>query len=122
MVPKVTTIDVDTKLDAVGHVERRRLLYALLEEARNGGAVLEFERLHIGSNGGERAASLWHRHLPKLEEGGFVVVDVDRKRVETGARFDALVPLLDHLAASGAEPSVDRAVTGTGAAVHGADR
>jgi hypothetical protein len=86
----------DSHLDALGHVDRRRLLLALLE------ANTEVEVDQLTSDAAEATlqVSMHHVHLPKLDDYGFVDANLDRDTVTTGPRFDEIRPLLELLDAN----------------------
>lgn len=88
----------DEILDALDHIQRRKLLRALLvhdpqdDESvvvdANGSADEEFTRL----------VGMRHVHLPKLEDYGFVVWNRDTNEVSKGPNFEEIRPLLELIA------------------------
>jgi hypothetical protein len=90
------TVSFDAQLEALRDVDRRRLLRALLnaEEADLpiGLDQPEYETAERGV-----LVSLQHVHLPKLEDPGFVDVNLDQHSVTRGPRFDEIEPLLELL-------------------------
>ncbi|AEN07807.1 hypothetical protein Halar_0574 (plasmid) [halophilic archaeon DL31] len=66
---------VDERLDTVGHPVYRRVLHTLLDSFRH------------GPDGRNQAVALGHRHLPKLEALGFVVVGAVRDLVTACANL-----------------------------------
>ncbi|RAW45651.1 ArsR family transcriptional regulator [Halorubrum sp. 48-1-W] len=91
----------DSHLDALGHVARRRLLLALLDTSSADDGAVEFDRLASDSAEGDPLLSMRHRHLPKLEEHGFIDVDPDSRSVSKGPHFEEIRPLLELLDENG---------------------
>lgn len=87
----------DSQLDAIGHVDRRRLLLALLNGSSEDDGPIEYDRLADDFDGRDVLLSMRHRHLPTLEEHGFVDADPDRRSVSRGPRFDEIRPLIELL-------------------------
>jgi hypothetical protein len=90
-----TRTAMDSVLDAVSNVYRRRVLVEILED----GQAYVPDRLRYVANGGgidpeELRIELFHVHLPKLDASGFVEWDPDRREVRRGPRFDEVAPLL----------------------------
>jgi hypothetical protein len=96
MSEEITATSFDDCLDALDHVERRRLLLALLNGTSGAGGVA-FGRLDVTNADGTMKLAMYHVHLPKLERLGFVDADWDRRSVARGARFDGIRPLLELL-------------------------
>ena len=86
----------DARLDALGHVDRRRLLLALLN-AEEATLPIEPDQLESETAESDVLLSLQHIHLPKLEDLGFVDADPDHHAVTTGPRFEEIKPLLELL-------------------------
>jgi len=86
----------DTCLDALRHVDRRRLLLALLntEEAA---LPIELDQLEYETAESNVLVSFHHNHLPKLEGQGFVDANPDHHSVTRGPRFEEIKPLLELL-------------------------
>lgn len=87
--------------------QRRRMLLNYLSEHRKPCSINELAR-ELSSRTTETAAdevkydrinemeiSLFHLHVPKLEDAGVVEMDLDRKIVQPGDRFDAVLSLSD---------------------------
>lgn len=82
---------LDEQLNALAHVQRRRVLLALREENSRG--------IEIGAESGridtqEALLAARHNHLPKLEELGFVRWDRSSDVVTKGPQFGEVEPLL----------------------------
>jgi hypothetical protein len=97
MSKEVTSTSFDGHLDALGHIDRRRLLFALLDATAEGDLPVEVERLGHTTAGDVPRLSMHHLHLPKLDDQGLVHVDLDHYSVTPGPRFDEIKPLLELL-------------------------
>ena len=90
----VTSFDIH--LDALRHVDRRRLLLALLN-AEETALPIELDQLEYETADRDVLVSFHHSHLPKLEDLGFVDANPDQHSVTTGPRFEEIKPLLELL-------------------------
>ena len=86
----------DTHLDALGHVERRRLLLALLD-VEEAALPIELDQLEDETAESDILLSFHHNHLSKLEDLGFVDATPDHHSVTKGPRFEEIEPLLELL-------------------------
>ena len=100
MSKEVTSTSFDAHLDALGHVDRRRLLFALLHASVKGDLPVEVEQLGQPTAEDDLGLSMHHVHLPKLDDQGFVDANLDRNSVTPGPRFDDIKPLLELLDAN----------------------
>ena len=91
---------MDAQLDALGHVDRRRLLIALLHAASEGDGTVELDQMASDTAERRLDVSMHHSHLPTLEAEGFVDTTEDDRAVTTGPRFEDIVPLLELLDAN----------------------
>lgn len=85
----------DEMLDAVGAIQRRRVLVELLEapdDSVHGITDSETEPQFEADS-----TSMQHVHLPKLENYGFIDWDQDEHVVKRGDKFDEIKPLLELL-------------------------
>lgn len=103
----------ERSLDAVGDVQRRRVLTALLEQDRRDDDPIVHEDGDDATEVRRRLRDeLHHVHLPKLEDEGFVVWNRDAGEITPGPRFEELRPLLrlldDHAAVPPDEESRGR--------------
>mgnify|MGYP000220320029 CR=1 FL=1 len=89
---EVAAKSLDACFEALGDVERRRLLLALVNESSGDGAVA-LDQLYPDASD----VSLHHVHLPKLEALGFIDVDRQQGSVTEGPRLDEIRPLLELL-------------------------
>ena len=86
---------LDEQFDAMTHPLRRRLLVRLLEHNPQKGDV-DPSSLHEGEQPVEvLEAEMFHTHLPKLEDAGFIVWHQDTNEVVKGPRFEEIRPLLE---------------------------
>jgi hypothetical protein len=99
MSEEIASTSFDGHLDALGHVDRRRLLLELLDASTEGRLPVDIDRLADGTAEDLRV-SMHHVHLPKLDDYGFVDANPDRYTVTTGPRFDEIRPLLELLDAN----------------------
>jgi len=86
----------DTRLDALRHAARRRLLLAL-PDAEEAGLPIELDQLQYETAESEVLLSLLHNHLAKLEDRGSVDANPDQHSVTTGPRSEEIRPLLEVL-------------------------
>ena len=101
----------DTILDALSDVHRRRVLVRLLDHnpqpveqlstasrdayETNTGLVDEFLTGTLEINGADNESiRLYHCHLPKLVDYGFIEWDRDENETHKGPNFDEIRPLL----------------------------
>ena len=91
-----TVTSFDTHLDALGHVERRQLLLALLD-VEEAALPIELDQLEYETAESDVLLSFRHNHLPKLEDLGFVDVNPVQHSVTRGPHFEEIRPLLKHL-------------------------
>lgn len=88
--------NVDDAFDALSHAQKRSVLVALLDDQTSS------ERQLLG-DGGKLADEEWritmeHKHLPKLEEYGFIDWDGESvTEVSKGPAFEDIRPLLELL-------------------------
>lgn len=90
-------VPFDAALDALGHVQRRELLFALLERGRRGDSTVALADSAAGTDTYEHRVTTDDTHLPKLVEYGYVDWNRDAGAVERGPDFDEIEPLLELL-------------------------
>jgi hypothetical protein len=88
--PDVIDAEIDTMMDALGSRERRVVLVSLLAAGSDDRMAFVEERL----DGDHVRTSLYHTHLPRLEEAGYVTYDHDAGTIEMGSNFPQVEPLL----------------------------
>jgi len=87
---------MDEYFEALANIHRRRLLVALLEHNPQQDDVTTPEDVHEGEKSLEvLQKELYHSHLPRLEEAGFIRWNRDTHEVVKGPRFDEIRPLLE---------------------------
>lgn len=95
---EATTDDstIDDLFDALSDVHRRRVLLALRDDGRLTDRSVTAEAfLHTADDA--TRLEFHHRHLPQLDDDGFVEWDRDAATVARGPRFEAIRPLLTRL-------------------------
>lgn len=93
---------IDAVAEALSSVRRRRLLTALLEHSPQEAIVAtvsddaepDTEAVQI---------EMYHNHLPRLDDSGFIEWDRERNRVRKGPTFDTIEKVLERLAEDGDE-------------------
>ncbi len=87
---------MDEYFKALSNVHRRRLLVALLDHNPQQDAVDVPEEVDKGDISLEALRlELYHSHLPRLEEAGFIRWNRDTHEVTRGPNFDEIRPLLE---------------------------
>lgn len=89
----------DELLDALGHIQRRTLLRALLVHNPQGDDSVKVDGDESDEEELERLVGMKHVHLPKLESHGFISWNRDTNEVSKGPNFVEIRPLLETLAA-----------------------
>lgn len=92
------TRTLDDCLDALGHVQRRKLLRALLVHNPQDDDSTRIDPNESNGEELERLVAMKHVHLPKLEDYGYISWDRDTNEVSKGPDFDEIRPLLEVLA------------------------
>lgn len=93
--PQVASFD--DCLDALAHVQRRKLLVALLDHNPQDDIPFSVADAENDIDPFERLVQMRHRHLPKLADYGFIEWDEDTHEVSKGPNFDEIKPILDLL-------------------------
>lgn len=107
------TVDPTTPFDemllALADVHRRRLLVALLDhDERAEDDTRVPEDVHTGESDLERLRILlFHVHLPKLDDAGFVRWERATGTVESGPRLEEIRPFLELMDEKAGELPVD---------------
>ena len=91
---------IDLTFRVLSNEHRRRILTELLEVHKNGGVCVPEEVVAEEEELDTVHVALTHRHLPLLEETGFVEWDVSAHIVHRGDKFDEVRPLLRLLTAN----------------------
>lgn len=86
---------VDLMFDALSHPLRRRILTTLAAVFPPDDAALTPEEFHTGDEDVDRfRTELYHAHLPRLADAGYIEWDRDTFIVRRGSNFDEIAPLL----------------------------
>lgn len=88
---------LDEQLEAVAHVERRRLLVALSKENPLTDVPHEIDESEDDAETLERRVAMRHNHLPRLDDHGFVRWDRENSLVARGPEFEKIRPLVASL-------------------------
>ena len=86
----------DEMFDVLADQKRRTLLFALLETSPHIDAPINHDSPPDASR-----VEYQHRHLPKLDDCGFIEWTPGINEVERGPQFDEIAPLLELLDAHG---------------------
>lgn len=95
----VAALSFDGVLDALAHVQRRKLLVALLEHNPQDDSPVAIADREDDADALNRLMLMRHLHLPKLEEYGFIDWDEATHEVRKGPKFAEIRPFLELLAA-----------------------
>lgn len=85
---------LDGHLEALGRLERRRLLLRLANATPHDESHIDFSDVECTAGELDPLIAMRHLHLPVLEEYGFIQWDCKKLRVTKGPRFDELEPFL----------------------------
>lgn len=89
----------DDILAALAHVQRRKLLVALLDHNPQDDTPVFIADDKSDLDPIERLVEMRHNHLPKLADYGFIEWDKDVNEVSKGPNFDEIKPILELLVA-----------------------
>jgi hypothetical protein len=84
-------------LDAVGDIQRRKLLVALLTHNPQDDESVAIVADESADEELTRLVEMQHVHLPKLEDYGFITWNRDTNEVSKGPNFEEIRPLLELL-------------------------
>ena len=87
----------DERLEALGRLERRRLLLRLSTPNPHDDPCIDFNVSDRNGDELDPYVMMRHLHLPTLEEAGFVRWDREKHQVTKGPRFGELEPFLHAL-------------------------
>lgn len=87
----------DEMLDAVGDIQRRKLLVALLTHNPQDDESVAIVADESADEELTRLVEMQHVHLPKLEDYGFITWNRDTNEVSKGPNFEEIRPLLELL-------------------------
>lgn len=81
-------------LEALGRLERRRVLLRLANATPHNNPCIDFSDVEPTAEERDPLVPMRHLHLPVLEEYGFIQWDRKNHRVTKGPRFNELEPFL----------------------------
>jgi hypothetical protein len=94
----------DNAFNALANEDRRSFLLDLLESNPQDADVESSTRGSVLTEAEQRAQTeMYHVHLPKLEEYGYIEWDEDTNEVIKGPQFEEIRPLLEFMSSDGAE-------------------
>ena len=85
---------VDDQFKALAHVERRRLLVALLRDDPQSDVPSKIDESEDDAEISRRRIAMRHDHLPRLDDHGFVEWDRKNSLVAKGSKFEQIEPFL----------------------------
>ena len=88
---------LDELLDALGNVQRRKLLRALLIQNLQDNEPVLVDEADATDQELTEFLEMNHLHLPKLANEGYIIWNRDSKEVSKGPNFEEIRPLLDLL-------------------------
>lgn len=89
---------LDQALSALSRTPRRRVLLALTDDSPRQQETFETGKFAPKDPDGETMQiELYHRHLPRLDETGYIEWEEETGRIRRGADFDEIRPLLELL-------------------------
>lgn len=90
---------IDQLFDVMANEYRRQLLLALAEHHQDDGAVVRVPDDVAASDADRQTleTELYHAHLPKLADGGFIEWDRETDAVRKGPRFEDIYPVVELL-------------------------
>lgn len=84
----------DEVLDALSHPIRRRLLFSLYKRGQDASELPLQQVSGLAFEGENIQDKLYHVHLPKLEDKGYVRWDSDEYTITQGPEWNQIEPLL----------------------------
>lgn len=81
---------IDSVMNALMKPERRRVLFRLLDEPTE--ASVESITRHLSEE--DAQLKLYHAHLPKLSDEGYIMWDTDREAISRGPNYAYVEPVL----------------------------
>ena len=97
-------LEFDRVLDVFSHRYRRQILLAIDADNPSDRNTLTPAELDVGTDDPERfETELYHRHLPKLDDAGYIDWDREANAVRRGANYEEIAPLVRLLQNHGAE-------------------
>lgn len=87
--------DLGELLEVLSHPHRRRIITLLHDQNPRDEEEFELEELADDDEFEDETIDLFHNHLPKLAEAGFVNWNQEQQIVTRGPRFEEIAPLID---------------------------
>lgn len=94
-------------LDALAHIQRRKLLVALLTHNPQDDEPVVIDTDESAEEELTRLIGMRHIHLPRLEEHGFITWNQETNEVSKGPNFEEIRPLVELLETHQDELPVD---------------
>ena len=91
-------VPLDDALDALAHIQRRKLLFALLDHNPQDDSPIIVAPTEDETDTLEPVLETYHLHLPKLADYGFIDWNQETHEVAKGPNFDKINSLLELLA------------------------
>ncbi|WP_276258973.1 DUF7344 domain-containing protein [Haloglomus litoreum] len=97
-------MSTDSAFEALTHEQRRTLLLALLESNPQEAGVASLTGKSELTDAEQREQiEMFHVHLPKLEDYGYIEWNKETDQIIKGPQFDEIRPLLECIASNDAE-------------------
>ncbi len=93
--PTMNQVELDELFEVLSHPHRRRILTSLNERNPREEGEFSLAELITEEEIDEETTGLFHNHLPKLDEAGFIDWDRERHLVRRGPRFAEVEPLIE---------------------------
>jgi hypothetical protein len=100
-------LEFDDLLDALAHIQRRKLLVALLSHNPQDDESVVIDADETADEEFTRLLQMTHSHLPKLAAYGFITWNRETNEVSKGPNFEEIKPLLELLQRHGDELPAD---------------
>lgn len=95
------TTTLSELLDVLSHPYRRRILTYLIDQDPRDGDEFDQQALADEADSDSWKIGLFHNHLPKLDDAGFIDWDRADGMVRPGPRFDEIAPVVARTVNSG---------------------
>jgi hypothetical protein len=86
--------DMNRIFDALRHRYRRHILWAVAEDNPRDEAEFTPEELHLDDDLAMFERQLFHVHLPKLAESGYIEWDRETSTIRRGEDYDEVAPVI----------------------------
>jgi hypothetical protein len=92
--PATNTVVLDELLDVLSHLHRQSILTHLSDHSPQDEDEFNQQTIMNENNSDLLSIELFHNHLPKLNNAGFIDWNQENDVVRRGSRFDEIVPLI----------------------------